>query len=92
MYVNKLTTCIIISLLAQGWYSHAQPGTSQQRERFEMLIDSANYYELRSPERTIDIANDILKEVPEQGNEKYHVAALLITANSKKCFLQQRKR
>ena len=84
MYVNKLTTCIIIFLLAQGWYSHAQSGASQQRERFEMLIDSANYYELRSPERTIDIANDILKEVPEQGNEKYHVAALLITANSKK--------
>ncbi len=48
------------------------------------LLDSANYYRLRNPSRTLAFAKQVLESIPEEGNEKQHIQALLHCANSEK--------
>jgi signal transduction histidine kinase len=87
MGLNKLILCISLFFLAPGWHTHAQ---SAINERAESLIDSAHYYELRSPQRAMEFARTILNEIPEKGNERYHINALILSANSQK-MLSSRK-
>lgn len=50
----------------------------------KQLLDSANYYRLRNPRRTIELAQSILGRYPEKGNVDLHAQALLHCANSEK--------
>lgn len=71
--VLTLTT----SLFGQGNNTIKNPEAKQ-------LLDSANYYRLRDPQRTLGFAQSILERFPEKGNENMHTQALLHSANSEK--------
>lgn len=81
MWLKPLMACLLFTLLLPGQPLPAQSIVSDKAQR---LLDSAEYYKLTSPEKTLKIVNTVLEEFPGKGYEQYQIAALLHAANSKK--------
>ncbi len=62
----------------------AQKISPEEDQAIQVLSDSAEFYELKAPERTLQYATTILSRVPADGNEIIYIRALLYAANSLK--------
>ena len=64
--------------------ARSQTISGEERKTYEVLIDSFEFYDLKSPQRSLQFATTILSGLPVKGNEDLHIEALLHGANSLK--------
>ncbi|MEO6132758.1 MAG: histidine kinase [Saprospiraceae bacterium] len=80
LYIILLSICFACLAIC----SQAQKLIGAELKSMEALIDSAEFYKLKSPNRTHQLSMEIISHVPVKENEELYVHALLLAANSEK--------
>ena len=80
VYRGLISPCLWMAALIPSAYGQK----ANEVKAMEALLDSADYYELRNPERSLILSMEVLKRFPVEGHERGSIRALMNCANSEK--------